>query len=196
MFSGIVEKMGTTADIISAPPGKRLVIRDKQYAGKAFIGESIAINGCCLTVVVIQDDTFAFDVGPETLLRTNLGNLAPGDQVNLERSLAVGDLVGGHFVTGHIDGIGTLDQRNEDGEYAIMWFRLPEPLTRQMISKGSIAIDGISFTLVDVEKDRFSVMVIPHTLAITTLGKLPIGGKINLETDVLAKYVQKAVAPE
>ena len=196
MFSGIVEKMGTVADIQSTPPGKRLIIRDRQYAEKAFMGESIAINGCCLTVVSIEADTFGFDVGPETLLRTNLGDLAPGDQVNLERSLAVGDLVGGHFVTGHIDGVGTLQERNEDGEYAIMWFRLPEPLTRQMISKGSIAIDGVSFTLVDVEKDRFSVMVIPHTLSITTLGKLPIGGKINLETDVLAKYVQKAVAPE
>jgi riboflavin synthase len=138
----------------------------------------------------------AFEAGPETLARTNLGDLHVGSQVNLESSLKVGDALGGHFVTGHIDAVGQLVLREDDEEWSTCWYGVPAPLTRQMISKGSVAVDGVSLTLVDVEADRFSVQLIPHTLAVTTLGALQIGGKVNIETDVLAKYVQKAVAPE
>jgi riboflavin synthase len=191
MFSGIVERMGTVRRVISAPPGVRLVIESPEIARATKIGDSISNNGCCLTVVEVDDQSFGFDVGPETLNRTNLGRLREGSRVNLERSLKIGDELGGHFVSGHIDAVGWLDQRQDDKDWSTFWFRVPRPLTRQMASKGSIAVDGVSLTLVDVEDERFSVALIPHTLQITTLGPLRHGDPVNLETDILAKYVEK-----
>jgi riboflavin synthase len=132
-----------------------------------------------------------FQAGDETLRRTNLGRLKPGSGVNVEHSLCLGDQMGGHFVTGHIDGQGMLESRTDAGDWSTFWFRAPADLMRQMASKGSIAVDGVSLTLVDVEDERFSVMLIPHTLEHTTLGKLQPGDAVNLETDVLAKYVQR-----
>jgi riboflavin synthase len=137
-----------------------------------------------------------FQAGEETLRRTNLGNLKSGSAVNMERSLCLGDPLGGHFVTGHIDGQGTLESRTDAGQWSTFWFHAPAELMRQMASKGSIAIDGVSLTLVDVEDERFSVMLIPHTLEFTTLGKLQPGDAVNLETDVLAKYVQRQLATD
>ncbi|MCL4140429.1 UNVERIFIED_CONTAM: hypothetical protein GTU68_044817, partial [Idotea baltica] len=157
----------------------------------ASVGDSVAINGCCLTVVKINDNQLTFEAGTETLSRTNLGELQPGSPVNLERALAVGQRMGGHYVSGHIDALATVDQRNDDGQWAEFWFRVPPALTKQMASKGSVAIDGISLTLVDVEADRFSVALIPHTLDVTTLGSRSIGDTVNIETDLLAKYVQQ-----
>jgi riboflavin synthase len=194
MFSGIVERMGTVRRLISDPPGVRLVIESKEIARDTKIGDSISVNGCCLTVVEVDETTFGFDAGAETLSRTNLGKLQEGSKVNLERSLKVGGELGGHFVTGHIDAVGTLDERQDEKDWSTFWFRMPRPLTRQMASKGSIAVDGISLTLVDVEAERFSVALIPHTLQITTLGRLRPGDPVNLETDVLAKYVEKQLA--
>jgi riboflavin synthase len=196
MFSGIVERMGTVARLISDPPGVRLVIHSNEVCDGVRIGDSIAVNGCCLTVVEAdpQQGTFGFDAGAETLSRTNLGRLGEGSQVNLERSLRIGDELGGHFVTGHIDGLGHLDQRIDEKDWSTFWFRMPERLARQLASKGSIAVDGVSLTLVDVEDQRFSVALIPHTLTITTLGKLQPGDPVNLETDVLAKYVERQLA--
>jgi riboflavin synthase len=196
MFSGIVERMGTVARLISDPPGVRLVIQSAEIGRGVRIGDSIAVNGCCLTVVEAdeQTGTFGFDAGAETLSRTNLGRLQQGSQVNLERSLKIGDELGGHFVTGHIDGLGHLDQRIDDKDWSTIWFRMPVRLAHQLASKGSIAVDGVSLTLVDVEDERFSVALIPHTLAITTLGKLQPGDPVNLETDVLAKYVERQLA--
>jgi riboflavin synthase len=191
MFSGIVEIRAEVDQLLPEPPGVRLVVRVPLYAGEVGIGDSIAINGCCLTVVDVQGDCLGFDAGPETLKRTNLGNLQQGSGVNLERSLKVGDRLGGHFVTGHIDAVGHLDQRIDDKDWATFWFRVPRWLTRQMASKGSVAVDGVSLTLVDVEAERFSVALIPHTLDVTTLGPLKLGDPVNLETDVLAKYVQR-----
>ena len=191
MFTGLVECLSPVAEVLSEPPGKRLIVREPRFAADATIGESIAVNGCCLTVVAIVDDTLTFEAGPETLARTNLGDLMPGDVVNLERSLQVGDRLGGHYVTGHVDGGGTLDQRQDDAEWSTFWFRAPENLMRQMASKGSIAVDGVSLTLVDVERNRFSVALIPHTLSLTTLGQLASGDRVNLETDLLAKYVER-----
>ncbi len=144
-------------------------------------------------MIEVDGPTFGFQAGPETLARTNLGDLVPGSFVNLERSLAVGDRLGGHFVTGHIDDVGTLRSREDHGEWSFFWFELPRRLSRQMASKGSVAIDGVSLTIVDSEPDRFSVALIPFTLAVTTLGPLQAGGKVNLETDVLAKYVERLV---
>jgi riboflavin synthase len=194
MFSGIVERMGTVRRLIADPPGVRLVIESEEVARGAQIGSSIAVNGCCLTVVEVDETTFGFDAGAETLSRTNLGRLREGSRINLERSLKIGDELGGHFVTGHIDGLGHLDQRIDEKDWSTFWFRMPPRLARQLASKGSIAIDGVSLTLVDVEDERFSVALIPHTLSITTLGALQSGDPVNLETDILAKYVEKQLA--
>lgn len=191
MFTGLVEQLATVDQLIPAPPGVRLVIRAPSLAQDMQVGASIAVNGCCLTVVDVQAETFGFDAGAETLSRTNLGRLTAGSCVNLERSLRLGDRLGGHFVTGHIDGVGHLDKRVDDQDWSTFWFRVPAGLSRQLASKGSIAVDGVSLTLVDVENDRFSVALIPHTLQVTTLGPLRVGDPVNLETDVLAKYVEQ-----
>ncbi len=191
MFSGIVEALGSVAELREEPPGCRLVIRESTIALETKVADSISVNGCCLTVVETDDETMHFEAGPETLKRTNLGDLRTGSPVNLERALAVGDRLGGHFVSGHIDGLGTLLGRHDMGEWSDFSFAVPRELARQMASKGSIAIDGVSLTIVDSEPDRFSVSLIPFTLAVTTLGPMKIGDKVNLETDILAKYVQR-----
>lgn len=183
--------MGEVLELRSDPPGVRLVVRHVEIAGGAKLGESIAVNGCCLTVVAIDGKAFGFDVGPETLKLTNLGRLAAGERVNLERSLKVGDELGGHFVSGHIDAMGLVDERIDDAEWSTVWFRVPPRLTAQMAAKGSVAVNGVSLTLVDVEVQRFSVMLIPHTLSVTNLGALKPRDKVNIETDILAKYVEK-----
>ena len=193
MFSGIVECMGRVAEIRSEPPGCRLIIREPKIAAQTAVADSISVNGCCLTVVDCDEATMDFQAGPETLSRTNLGDLEVGSPVNLERALAVGQRLGGHFVSGHIDGTGTLLERHDHGEWSDLWFGLARQLSVQMASKGSIAVDGVSLTIVDSEPERFSVALIPFTLAVTTLGGLAVGDKVNLETDLLAKYVQRLV---
>jgi riboflavin synthase len=191
MFTGLVEELGTVTSLVPQGTAVELSLRAPLVASDAAIGDSIAVNGCCLTVIRRDADVLAFEAGSETLSRTNLGRLQPGSRVNLERSLRVGDRLGGHYVSGHIDGLGTLDERREEGPWAFLWFRVPGELARQMASKGSIAVDGVSLTLVEVTNERFSVALIPHTLAVTTLGALKAGDAVNLETDLLAKYVQR-----
>lgn len=191
MFTGLAEHLAEVVETISMPPGMRLVIDGGPVAEDAEIGDSICINGCCLTVVEIDGSRLSFDAGQETLSRTNLGKLVASSRVNTERSLAAGDRLGGHYVTGHIDALGVLAQRDEDPPWAKLWFEVPAELTRQMASKGSVAVDGVSLTLVDVLADRFSVALIPHTLQVTTLGRLNVGDHVNIETDLLAKYVQR-----
>jgi riboflavin synthase len=191
MFTGLVETLGTVEELTPEGVGSRLTVRAKEIAGQLTLGESVAINGACLTVIARDENSFVFQAGPETLARTNLGSLKPGDRVNLERSLRAGDRLGGHLVQGHVDATGTVDERRPDGDWLTMWFRCPPALTAEMVSKGSVAVDGISLTLVDVTSDRFSVALIPHTLARTTLGFKQPGAVVNLETDVLGKYVVK-----
>jgi riboflavin synthase len=191
MFTGLVETLGTLEALTPEGAGSRLTVRAADIAGQTVPGESVAINGACLTVVARDETSFAFQAGPETLARTNLGALRAGDRVNLERSLRVGDRLGGHLVLGHVDAIGAVDERRPDGEWLTVWFRCPPALTAEMVSKGSVAVDGVSLTLVDVTADRFSVALIPHTLAQTTLGFKQPGDAVNLETDVLGKYVVK-----
>ncbi|NUQ63120.1 MAG: riboflavin synthase [Pirellulales bacterium] len=193
MFSGIVEALGEVVEVRSEPPGCRLIIREPKIVAETAVADSISVNGCCLTVVEVDRDTMGFQAGPETLSRTNLGDLVPGSPVNLERSLKVGDRIGGHFVSGHIDGVATLAERHDMGEWSNFYFRIPRQLSLQMASKGSVAVDGVSLTIVDSEPERFSVALIPYTLAVTTLGPLKVGGKVNIETDMLAKYVQRLV---
>jgi riboflavin synthase len=191
MFTGLVQSLATVKAIVPEGPGVRLEISDSMIAVRSAVGDSIAVSGCCLTVVSVDDESFAFEAGAETLERTTLGDLAPGDRVNLETSLKMGDELGGHLVTGHIDAVGTVDDRQDDEEWSTIWIRVPGDLMRQMASKGSIAVDGVSLTLVDVEDQRFSVALIPHTLHVTSLGSRQVGDRVNLETDVLAKYVQR-----
>jgi riboflavin synthase len=191
MFTGLVQNLARVREIRALPPGKRLVVHSPQISHDAQPGDSIAINGCCLTVIGREQDCLSFDAGPETLARTNLGELSEGRAVNLEPSLRVGDRLGGHFVTGHVEGIGTLVGRDDERDWSTFWFNFPSFLGRYMVEKGSIAVDGVSLTLVNVEKERFSVALIPHTLKNTTLGQLGVGGRVNLETDLLAKYAQK-----
>jgi riboflavin synthase len=193
MFTGLVESLGTVRRLDPDGAGRWLEIEAPDVAAGLVLGESVAVNGCCLTVVTWDERSCRFQVGPETLSRTNLGDLRTGDRVNLERSLRVGDRLGGHMVQGHIDGVGRIEQCSPQGEWVTTWFRCAPALTAQMVSKGSIAVDGISLTLVDVEAERFSVALIPHTLRVTTLGFKGPGDAVNLETDLLAKYVQKTV---
>lgn len=195
MFTGLVEGMGTIRECVSEGPGTRLVIAPPtELLAGTVPGDSVAINGCCLTVVVAHDNCWTFEAGPETLGRTNLGEAHPGDRVNLERALPANARLGGHFVQGHVDGCGTVERIVSDGSWVTIWFRVAEELTRQMVSKGSVAVDGVSLTLVDVEAERFSVALIPHTLGVTTLGTRREGDRVNIETDILGKYVEKMLA--
>ena len=163
-------------------------------AGEAAIGDSVAVNGCCLTVVEIEGPKMAFDAIPETLERTGLGAKEVGARVNLELPLRPADRLGGHFVQGHVDAVGELRERREDGDAVVFVFSLPEPLRGHVVEKGSIAIDGISLTVAAAGEDTFSVALIPHTLAVTTLGDMAVGTKVNLEGDILAKYVASLLA--
>jgi len=192
MFTGLVEGLGRLARLQPEGAALRLTISPPAalLSGVA-IGDSIAINGCCLTVVEISAEGWSFQAGPETLARTNLGRLVLDDRVNLERSLPVDGRLGGHFVQGHIDGIGHVGSIMPAGEWLTLWIRVGETLSQQMVSKGSVAVDGVSLTVVDVERDRFSAALIPHTLAMTTLGMRQPGDAVNIETDLIGKYVQK-----
>ncbi|MBB77289.1 MAG: riboflavin synthase [Planctomycetaceae bacterium] len=191
MFSGIVEKLGLVRQVEEQPPGVRLTLEVGKLAEEVAIGESVAINGCCLTAIESGPDWLVFEAGEETRTRTNLGDLRLAGRVNIERSMRLSDRLSGHFVTGHVDAVGTLEERIDDGDWSTCWFQMPQRLACQMASKGSVAVDGVSLTLVDVDESRFSVALIPHTLQVTTLGQLQLGDPVNLETDVLAKYVQQ-----
>ena len=194
MFTGLVEGTGKITALEPQGPGVRMVVDAGELAEGVTIGDSIANNGCCLTVVAIDGTHLMFEAGPETLAKTSLGSKQVGDIVNLERSLQVGDRLGGHLVTGHVDAAGTLEERLDDEDWSTFWFKVPQQLTRQMAPKGSITVEGVSLTLVDVEADRFSVALIPHTLEMTTLGKLQPGHIVNLETDLMAKYVEQQMS--
>jgi riboflavin synthase len=193
MFTGLVEALGTVSALHDTGAGRRLIIRHPELAPQLALGESVSVNGACLTVVEPAKETFSFDVGPETLLRTNLGALSAGERVNLERAMLASSRLGGHLVQGHVDGVGMVVEKREEVEWVFMAFSSPGELLAQMVPKGSICVDGVSLTLVEVAADRFSVMLIPHTLANTTLGFKGVGSAVNLETDMLAKYVFKAL---
>lgn len=193
MFTGIVEAVGTLAELRMSGDAARIVIRVPATIDDVDVGDSVALNGCCLTAVACGNGLVEFDAGAETLHRTNLGGLRAGDRINIERSLAANSRLGGHFVTGHIDCTGVVTRRLDEHEWSTFWFQIPDPWTGQLASKGSIAIDGVSLTLVDVVAEGFSVALIPHTLQVTTLGQRQPGDRVNVETDVLAKYVQRAL---
>jgi riboflavin synthase len=193
VFTGLVEGLGWIERVSDLLEGRRLTIAwpELQAIDPLKLGESIAVNGCCLTVVAIADKEFDVQAGPETLARTNLGHRKPGDRVNLERALKVGDRLGGHFVQGHIDTVAILRERRRQGEWEYLKFDIDPSWMNLMIPKGSIAMDGISLTVVDVSAADFSVMLIPHTLAVTTLGTSVPGDRVNIEIDMLAKHMKK-----
>jgi riboflavin synthase len=193
MFTGLIEALGTVVGLENDGAGRHLTLIEKTLSPQLIIGESVAVNGACLTVVEHDAESFRFQAGPETLARTNLGELVVGNTVNLERSLRMGDRLGGHLVTGHVDGMGTITSRQRQGDWETVWFQCAPQLAAQMASKGSVAVDGISLTLVDVTQNAFSVALIPHTLNMTTLGHKQVGATVNLETDLLAKYVWKCL---
>ncbi|MEQ1824365.1 MAG: riboflavin synthase [Pirellula sp.] len=193
MFTGLVEAKVKIIDRKPLGNAMRLGVDLDALSDSVRLGDSIALNGCCLTVVQQTDSRCWFELGAETLSRTNLGKLVVGDDANCERSLRVGDRMGGHFVTGHVDGLGTLIERRNDGDWSYFFFSAEFPLLRQMAPKGSITVDGVSLTLVDATNEFFSVAIIPHTLQVTNLGRLVVGSQVNLETDILAKYAQRIV---
>lgn len=199
MFTGLVEGMGKIVALTPDGPGLRLVIAPPSEMStetdRCRLGESVAINGCCLTVVAIENSTWAFQAGTETLSKTNLGALRVGDSVNLERALPANARLGGHFVQGHVDGVGAVQAIDRDGDWIRMTFRVPETLAAQMVPKGSITVDGVSLTVVTVTANSFNIALIPHTLAVTTLGIRKVGDSVNLETDILGKYVRQFMSP-
>jgi len=193
MFTGLVETTALVVQMVPEGPGVHLVVEAQNWpaAERAQLGDSIAINGCCLTVVAEAGARWEFQAGPETLAKTNLGKLKTGEIVNIERPLLANGRLGGHFVQGHVDGTGSVDQVLPTGEWVTIWFRVPTRLADEMVPKGSVTVDGVSLTVVEVEPERFSVALIPHTLNLTTLGRRGVGDLVNIETDILAKYVRK-----
>ena len=191
MFTGIIEGLGTISGISSAGRGKRLVIDTDFQLDQTKIGDSISASGACLTVVKIESRRFEVDVSPETLKTTTFGNAKIGERVNIERAMRISDRIDGHLVSGHIDGIGTIKHRQKTGNAVIVTITVPGALTRYMITKGSVAVDGISLTINTCEQTQFAVSIIPHTAKLTTIGLKKDGDTVNIETDMIGKYVER-----
>jgi riboflavin synthase len=194
MFTGIVEELGAVAAIEPGEDSARLTVRGPLVTADATHGASIAVNGVCLTVVSHDDGEFTVDVMAETLRRSGLGALRTGDRVNLERAMAAGGRFGGHIVQGHVDGTGQILDRQPGDRWEVVRFSLPEDLARYVVEKGSITVDGVSLTVAGVDDSSFTVSLIPTTLDLTTLGHKEIGEPVNLEVDVLAKYVERLLS--
>jgi riboflavin synthase len=194
MFTGIVEELGEVAAVEPGGDSARLTVRGPLVTSDAGHGASIAVNGVCLTVVEHAQGAFTVDVMAETLHRSALGTLRPGDRVNLERAMAASGRFGGHVVQGHVDGTARLLERTPGERWEVLRFSLPQPLARYVVEKGSVTVDGVSLTVASVHADAFTVSLVPTTLALTTLGRLEVGDVVNLEVDVLAKYVERLLA--
>ncbi len=195
MFTGIIEELGTVRRIQSSSAGASIVIEAKVVLGGLKNGDSIAVSGPCLTVTAFNSDTFTAFVMPETLKRTTLGGLKAGQRVNLERAMALGGRLGGHLVSGHIDAVVTLTQNKPQGGATLLSFEAAPELLRYIVPKGSVALDGASLTVIDVIASGFSVGIIPYTGQETTLGAREIGAAVNLEVDMIGKYVEKMLEP-
>jgi riboflavin synthase len=196
MFTGIIEGLGTLEAIKAGGQGKQFALSaDFDLVGTK-IGDSIAVNGACLTVVRLQGRRFEVDVSPETVVRTTFRDAKVGERLNLERALRLSDRLDGHLVSGHVDGIGRLEKRETQANAIILSFSVPAQLSRYMIQKGSVAIDGISLTINDCATGSFQVSIIPHTAGITTIGFKAVGAAVNIETDIIGKYVERFVAAD
>lgn len=194
MFTGIVRERGAVVAVHGGEDGIRLEVEAPFSAAGAAVGDSIALDGVCLTVVERDGSRLAFEAVPETLRRTALGRLEAGDEVNVEPALRAGDPLGGHLVQGHVDGVGRVRSVELEGDGRRVWIDAPEAVLRYCVEKGSIALAGVSLTVAAVDADGFAVALVPHTLAATTLGALAPGDEVNLEVDVLAKYVERLLA--
>jgi riboflavin synthase len=193
MFTGIVEELGTVAGVEDQGDALRLTLLAETVLQDAGPGDSISVNGCCLTVSSLGDGTWSADVMQETLDKSTLGELAEGDRVNLERAATLATRLGGHLVQGHVDGVGTILDRQPSDHWDVVTIGLPDPLAPYLVDKGSIAVDGVSLTVVETGPDRFTVSLIPETLRRTTLGHRAVGERVNLETDLIAKHVATLV---
>jgi riboflavin synthase len=191
MFTGIVKEVGTVASVEGGDEGVRLVVEAPQTAARVGIGDSVSLGGCCLTVVAVDGAALSFDAVPETLRRTSLAELVAGASINLEPALAAGEPLGGHVVQGHVDGVGRVVSLEREGEGARLAVEAPAELLRYCVEKGSVAVEGVSLTIAALRDDGFEIALVPHTLAATTLGRLRPGEPVNLEVDVLAKYVER-----
>lgn len=192
MFTGLVEDVGTITRVEPRAGTCLIEVRPAQLAvDELAIGDSIAVDGVCLTVTERGGGAFAVTAVDETLRRTTLGDLAPGHPVHLERALRLGDRLGGHLVQGHVDGVAVVADRSAAGDNLELTFRAPPPLLRYLVEKGSVAVDGVSLTVVRVDDNSFAVALIPHTVAVTALGRKERGGRVNLEVDMIAKYVER-----
>ncbi len=191
MFTGIVEGLGEVLSVDRTAEGGRLRVRAGTLLAGAQVGESIAVSGACLTMAELEGDAFTADLAAETLRRTTLRGLRPGDPVNLERPLRLDQRLGGHIVQGHVDGVGTVTAVRREGEGLWMEIEPPAALTPYLVEKGSVAVDGVSLTIAGLTRDAFAVALIPHTLVVTTLGRRQAGDPVNLEVDILAKYVER-----
>ncbi|MDH4163546.1 MAG: riboflavin synthase [Nitrospirota bacterium] len=191
MFTGIIEEMGSVRSLRRSGGSARLTLSASRVLAGTILGDSICVNGVCLTVVEMSASEFSADVAVETLKVTNLGDLTPGSNVNLERALQLSARIGGHLVSGHVDAVGRLRERREEGNGWRVLFDAPDAVLRYVIKKGSIAIDGISLTVADLDPAGFSVAMIPHTAKLTTLGHKKAGDTVNLEADIIGKYVER-----
>ncbi len=191
MFTGIIEGLGTVKSLTRAAGGLRMGIEADFSVDKIKIGDSIAVSGACLTLVHFQDNIFEVDVAPETLVKTTLGQAKRGDKVNLERALRLGDRLDGHMVTGHVDGVGVVKARRPLANAMLFVFGVPEALLRYIVQKGSVAVDGISLTVNACKRGAFDVSIIPHTAKMTTMGFMKVGDSVNIETDIIGKYVER-----
>ncbi len=192
MFTGIIQTAGTVTGIEPADQGVRLRIRCPELQpGRWQAGDSVAVAGCCLTALALDEESFSADLSAETLARTSLGGLGVGDQVNLEPAMALGDRLGGHLVSGHVDGLAEVVAVRPVGDSHVVRFRVPEALARFIAEKGSVTLDGVSLTVNSVAADEFEVNLIPHTWQVTTLGALQPGVRVNLEIDLLARYLDR-----
>jgi riboflavin synthase len=191
LFTGIIEDLGAVGQIKHSNDGAVITIRTALPTARISIGESIAVSGCCLTVIRKSRGEIAMDVSAETLRRTTLGELKPGDRVNLERCLTLNKLLGGHLVSGHVDGVGRIVSIKPEGDSRLYTFEIPAGQSRYLVEKGSVALDGVSLTVFGIRGGRFKVALIPHTLKMTTLGYKPVGSALNVECDMLVKYVER-----
>ena len=195
MFTGLIEEGGSIREVRPAPRGARLVVAARRVLEGLEIGDSVAVNGACLTAVEIDGEGFSVDCVAETLRRTTLGGLGPGDRVNLERPMRLGDRLDGHLVQGHVDGVGRVRDARAEGESTILEIEAPADLLRYVVEKGSITVDGVSLTVAARLPGAFAVALIPHTMEVTTLGPQARERPVNLEVDVVAKYVESLAAP-
>jgi riboflavin synthase len=194
LFTGIIEDLGTVNQVKLSSDGAIISVRTALPTARISIGESIAVSGCCLTVVRKARGSLAMNISAETLRRTILGELKPGDLINLERCLTLNKLLGGHLVSGHVDGIGRIVSIEPEGDSRLYTFEVGASQTRYLVEKGSVALDGVSLTVFAIRGKRFKVALIPHTLKMTTLGHKPVGSTINVESDMLVKYVERILS--